>query len=73
MIELDGQPWFVAADVCRVLGFPLVSSGGHPIAVTSYTRFLGDDEKQIVRKTSSEGQNLLALTRRGVTSTTSRS
>lgn len=22
MIDIDGQPWFVAADVCRVLGLP---------------------------------------------------
>lgn len=61
MIDLDGQPWFVAADVCRVLGFPLVSSGGHQISVTNYTRFLDDTEKRILSKTSSEGQNLLAL------------
>lgn len=61
MIEIDNEPWFVAADVCRVLGFPLVSSGGHPIAITQYLHRLDSCEKKIVKKNSSEGQTFKAL------------
>lgn len=61
VIELNGQPWFVAADVCRVLGFPLVSSGGHQISVTQYLHRLDASEKKVIKKTGSEGQNFSAL------------
>ena len=43
VVELEGNPWFVAADVCRALGMYLLPNG-QPNA-TGATRRLGDDEK----------------------------
>lgn len=39
VIEIDGEPWFVAADVCRVLGFNIARHG-----VNHHLRRLSDDE-----------------------------
>lgn len=38
VVEIDGQPWFVAADVARVLGFTTTSGAGR------YLRHLDDAE-----------------------------
>ena len=44
VVEIDGNPWFVAADVCRCLALDL-SGGTH-----SLLRPLNADEKQVVDK-----------------------
>lgn len=41
VVEIDGQPWFVAADVCKALRFPYVERG-----VFQYLGRLSSDEKQ---------------------------
>jgi len=50
VVKINGNPWFLSRDVLAALGFPLVSSGGHPISVTSYLQYLSSDEKIEVRK-----------------------
>lgn len=42
-IEIEGAPWFVAADVCRCLGIFLRKNG--KINVTMACERLGEDEK----------------------------
>ncbi|MDC8754848.1 BRO family protein [Erythrobacter sp. sf7] len=48
-IELDGEPWFHAADVCRCLGLD-VRRG-----VYMYTNRLHEDEKQLVTRSQIAG------------------
>lgn len=43
VVEIDGQPWFVAADVCRCLGIHLRADG--QAHVTAACRKLDHDEK----------------------------
>ena len=43
VVEIDGQPWFVAADVCRCLGLDTYS-GTH-----RFLKPLSADEQQVVR------------------------
>lgn len=45
-IDIDGEPWFVAADVCRCLGLNL--SGGSTAAL----RPLACDEKRVLTRAS---------------------
>ncbi|WP_211103742.1 BRO-N domain-containing protein [Azospirillum argentinense] len=40
-MEIDGAPWFVAADVCRVLGLQVAN-------VSAHLKRLGDDEKRVI-------------------------
>lgn len=42
VVDIDGDPWFVAADVCRALGFDM-DGGTH-----RHTQALDADEKKIV-------------------------
>jgi prophage antirepressor-like protein len=42
VVALDGEPWFVAADVCKALDFHVTSRG--QVNVTMATRNLGADE-----------------------------
>ena len=42
VIEIDGEPWFVAADVCKALGLNVTARG--QVNVTASTRQLRDDE-----------------------------
>nr|WP_321483927.1 BRO family protein [uncultured Cohaesibacter sp.] len=41
---IDGEPWFVAADVCRELG---LAGAGHQTG--NHTKHLNKDEKQTIR------------------------
>lgn len=41
-IELDGEPWFVASDVCRCLGLKPSKAG-----YNNHTRRLGPDERKV--------------------------
>ncbi len=43
VIERDGEPWFMAKDVCRILGISWKGSGN-----TGSLASLGDDEKGVV-------------------------
>lgn len=45
-VEIDGNPWFVLADVCRALG--LAGKDGY---YGHYAERLDDDEKQVVERT----------------------
>lgn len=42
VVEIDGNPWFVAMDVCRVLGFHVKTNGS--VNVTHAIRHCNDDE-----------------------------
>jgi prophage antirepressor-like protein len=58
-VLIEGEPWFVAADVCRALGLPFGKGAG------STARYLGNlavDEKRAVTKVGSIGSTLLAGT-----------
>ncbi|MDH3609225.1 MAG: Bro-N domain-containing protein [Gammaproteobacteria bacterium] len=46
--EEKGEPWFVAADICRCLGLAINKRTGKP-NVTVATRNLGDDQKRKYR------------------------
>lgn len=52
VIEIDGEPWFVAADVCRVLALPVAKG------VYSHLLKLGADEKQRVTPHLARGNDL---------------
>ncbi|NDW03948.1 BRO-N domain-containing protein [Jiella pacifica] len=45
VIDRDGEPWFVAADVCRSLGFKIGNDGS-----ARYLKAIGSDEKFVVRR-----------------------
>lgn len=42
-MECEGNPWFVAADVCRALNYALMKSGQPN--VTAATQYLDDSER----------------------------
>lgn len=44
-IEIEGAPWFVAADVCRCLGLTLGASG-----VSNHMKKVGKDERRVLAK-----------------------
>ena len=44
-VILDGEPWFVTADVCRCVG---LNFGGAYGSAGRHTRHLADDEKKVV-------------------------
>nr|WP_321981082.1 BRO family protein [uncultured Cohaesibacter sp.] len=44
VVQIDGDPWFVAADVCRALG---LAGAGHQTG--NHTKHLNKDEKQTIR------------------------
>ncbi|MBD9373205.1 hypothetical protein IB238_11310 [Rhizobium sp. ARZ01] len=56
VVEIDGQPWFVAADVCRILY-------GRTTGLAEVYKRLDDDEQRIV--TRFEVRNLSLITGRG--------
>ena len=61
VVELDGNPWFVAADVCRCLNFD-VSRG-----TTNHLRTLSPDEKQAHTLTNCRGNpNATVITESGL-------
>lgn len=43
VVEIDGQPWFVAADVCRCLGLAVSKRG--QVNVTDALAKVSDDER----------------------------
>lgn len=60
VVMIDGAPWWAAADVHHIVG---VSKAG-----TNFS-FLGDDEKQVIRKcgqTSLKGHGLLFISESGL-------
>lgn len=58
VVEIEGNPWFVARDVLLAVGASLTSSGGHPISVTNFLKPLSADEKVAVRKQEQGYENL---------------
>ena len=61
VVDLDGAPWFVAADVCRVLGYAHIN--------TSMTRIvgpLGPEEKRRAPKSPSLGKQPLIVSESGL-------
>ncbi len=48
-VEIDGAPWFVAADVCRCLGIGYDPTTGKTNASPFMPR-LGDDEKRVLKR-----------------------
>jgi prophage antirepressor-like protein len=44
VVDVDGNPWFVAADVCRALGAYIRAAGG--VNTNFALRLLGGDERQ---------------------------
>lgn len=42
VLDLDGQPWFVASDVCRALGYNVKSDGS--VNTTQALKALAPDE-----------------------------
>lgn len=56
VVTIDGQPWFVAADVCRVLGSYLrMKNGRQEVNAAMATRHLNDDEVRSVTPNRIEG------------------
>lgn len=51
--DRTGEPWFVAADICRCLGLAINKRTGKP-NVTVATRELNDDQKRKYRVDTSE-------------------
>jgi prophage antirepressor-like protein len=49
VIQIDNEPWFVAADVCRCLGMPFGYGSG---STGQYLGRLAADEKRTVRRSS---------------------
>lgn len=47
-IEIDGAPWFVAADACRCLGLEIKAGGS---GARNYLQRLRPNERRVVRKT----------------------
>lgn len=58
IVELNGQPWFVARDVLRALGMVLTTRNGQPVSVTNFLKPLAEDEKTEVRKSDGGFENL---------------
>ncbi|EAQ47716.1 antirepressor protein ant [Roseobacter sp. MED193] len=46
MIDIDGEPWFVATDVCRALSLQIQPTG--KVNVTAATRNLAGDERGLL-------------------------
>nr|WP_162916277.1 BRO family protein [Cohaesibacter haloalkalitolerans] len=44
-MEIQGEPWFVAADVCKALDLPLAGGAGR------YLQNIDSDEKKTLRRT----------------------
>lgn len=61
VIELDGQPWFVAKDACLVLGYKGVNT-----SLSNLLRYLGPDEKRRAPKTQSLVHEPLIVTESGL-------
>lgn len=59
VVEIDGEPWFVAADVFRALGIDLSST------TSRYMHFLRDDEVRFVSRSDVEQINV-SFPNRGV-------
>lgn len=58
-IEIEGTPWFVAADVCRCIGLEI---GAGSSGATNYLKPLGADERQLLRRGVVNGSPLFANT-----------
>lgn len=48
-IKIDGEPWFIAADACRILGFQFGNGKG---STARYLATLDTDERQTVSRRS---------------------
>ncbi|MGX9963921.1 BRO-N domain-containing protein [Roseomonas sp. F4] len=59
VIQIDGNPWFVAADVCRALG---VTIGGAAGGTTRHLAKLASDEKRTLRRGEAIGLPLFGET-----------
>lgn len=57
VVEIDGQPWFVAADVCRILELAPHSDG----SFTRHLRRLSKDERRVSPPTENGGSCCLTL------------
>lgn len=57
-IELDGEPWFVAADVCRILGLAVWKGKAK---TGSACKNLGPDEKGVARIDTLGGPQRLTI------------
>jgi len=65
VIEIDGAPWWVAADVCRCLGMHL-DARGHP-NVTVATRSLSPDEGRLYQiQTAANAYRLKVISESGL-------
>jgi prophage antirepressor-like protein len=53
VVEIDGQPWFVGADVCKALGFHVKADGS--VNVFNATYWLNDDEVSIAQISGMRG------------------
>lgn len=62
MVDIGGEPWFLATDVCRALSLPFGNGAG---GVGQYLQRLSDDERRLI----SEGDLIhpSAFPNRGVT------
>lgn len=45
VVQIDGEPWFVATDVCRHIGFYIKRNG--EVNTTKALRYLNDDERLV--------------------------
>ena len=57
VVEIDGQPWFVAADVCRILFCP---SEIRVYGPSRYTQRLAKDERRILKRPDLLTRGLIA-------------
>ncbi|WP_348532412.1 Bro-N domain-containing protein [Rhizobium sp. RU36D] len=64
VVEIDGQPWFVAADVCRILGLS---------QVTNALRNLGRDEITLTQIKGFRGSHINTVSESGLYRLTMRS
>jgi len=65
VIEIEGEPWFVANDVCRALNLAVMPNGQPN--VTDALRKVGEDEKGFVQiETPGGRQRLKAVTESGL-------
>lgn len=57
--QIDGEPWFVAPDVCRALALPV---GGPAGGASRYLSRLDAAERQVVRRGEANGSPLFGNT-----------
>lgn len=54
-IQIDGEPWFVASDVCQSIGLVPMNNGRGVFTYSHHLRKLADDERQVLRKSEVSG------------------